>query len=86
MVVRGLLEDLACAPGEVSRLAVMILYCRMCQTGYGSVGEWPRTCPSCERVTIWVTSPPHSWKDDTDGWTPSENDRRMLRAFHIAPE
>jgi hypothetical protein len=63
----------------------VILYCRLCSTGYGSAGELPpKFCPTCKRETKWGPSPPTA--QQPPGWRPSENDRRMLRAFKIDPE
>ncbi|HEX8030332.1 MAG TPA: hypothetical protein VF491_17780 [Vicinamibacterales bacterium] len=62
----------------------VILYCRMCNGGYGSTGDIPAICPLCNRETKWGTSPrghePVPW------WVPNENDRRLLRSLRIDPE
>ena len=60
----------------------VILYCRMCNQGYASVGELPALCPSCERPTRWSTMAAH-----TSGppLPLSVDDRRFLRSLHIEP-
>lgn len=59
----------------------MILYCRLCATGYDTAGQIPVQCPSCHRPTRWSTTPPRAY--EVDGWALSPEDRRFLRAMRI---
>lgn len=59
-----------------------ILYCRLCDKGYGSTGEIPERCPDCGRVTKWSTAPMREREASAIAWT--ADDRRFLRAFRIA--
>ncbi len=63
---------------------MIVLWCRLCDAGYGSVGELPVTCPSCKKQTRWGTTPPHMLVPVMD-WHPSENDQFLLRSFKIDP-
>jgi hypothetical protein len=63
-------------------MASVILFCRKCSTGYASVGEIPITCPSCGEQTTWSTAALLT----VDGWKPTRDDRRFLKAGKIAPE
>lgn len=62
----------------------VILYCRLCATGYGSTGEVPARCPSCQRETKWGSSPPRA----VDGFALAltDEDRRLLRSYKIDPD
>jgi hypothetical protein len=62
----------------------MILYCRLCSTGYGTTGEVPIRCPQCGRETRWGTSPPRTEPDP--GWQLSVLDRRFLRSLRIGAD
>lgn len=62
----------------------VILYCRLCATGYGSTGEVPARCPSCQRETKWGSSPPRAV--DAFALALTDADRRMLRGLKIDPE
>ena len=67
------------------RVAV-ILYCRRegCGAGYGSVGEVPAVCPSCQQPTRWGSSPPRAV--DSFALALTDEDRRVLRSYKIDPE
>lgn len=41
----------------IRAVASVILYCRLCDKGFASVGHVPERCPSCGRVTKWSTAP-----------------------------
>ena len=69
-------------------LAGVILYCRRCHQAYGSAGELPVVCPSCQQPTRWGTSPPHSQAPAADR-PPlrfTRDDVAFLRAMRIDPE
>lgn len=55
----------------------VVLFCRACDTGYGSAGETPTLCPKCGQVPNWTTLPPYKL---------TVNDQRFLRSIRIAPE
>lgn len=54
-----------------------LLWCRMCRTGYASVGERPELCPECKKVPHWTRTPPYVL---------SGNDRRFLKSLRIDPD
>ncbi len=64
---------------------MIVLWCRLCDAGYGSVGDLPVTCPTCKKPTRWGTTPPHMLLPANPTWTPSENDRTLLRSLKIDP-
>lgn len=66
-------------------MAVVILYCRLCHVGYGSVGDLPVHCPSCGKPTRWGTSPPHSQKT-VSALKFSRSDVQWMRTIGIDPE
>ena len=64
-------------------MASLIIYCKACGQGYGSVGDLPVNCPACgKRETKWSTSPPHS---EVDGWKLTRDDLKFLKAAYINP-
>ena len=65
-------------------MASLIIYCThaACRKGYASIGDLPVHCPSCGQETRWSTSPPQS---DVDGWKPTRDDLKFLKAAHIGP-
>lgn len=67
-----------------ARMAGVILYCKLCGCGYGSIGDMPVICPSCNRETKWSTMAPE--REPVAGWNPNESDRRLLRGLRIDPE
>lgn len=71
-----------CLRGELA----VILYCRRegCGAGYGSAGEVPLVCPSCQQPTRWGSSPPRAV--DSFALALTAADRRMLRGLKIDPE
>jgi hypothetical protein len=69
---------------RVRAMEGLILYCRLCGVGYGSVGEIPAQCPNCRRETRWTTSPSTEALASTIMWT--REDRRFLRSMRIGAE
>lgn len=67
-------------------MAVVILYCRLCDAGYQSVGDLPVRCPTCGLPTRWGTSPPWTVDPPTLMLKLSRDDRRFLRTIGIDPE
>lgn len=70
-------------------LARVILYCRRCHQAYGSAGELPVVCPSCQQPTRWGTTPPHSQAPADAARPPlrfTRDDVTFLRALCIDPE
>lgn len=72
--------------GLLASVAGVIIYCRRvgCGAGYGSTGELPIVCPTCNQPTTWGSSPQFAEKFGAF-LALTENDRRMLRAFKIDP-
>jgi hypothetical protein len=66
------------------RPEAVILYCTFedCGAGYGSVGEIPPVCPSCQRATRWTTTPPHPDRP-TVPYAITHNDAIFLHARGI---
>ena len=64
-------------------MSSVILFCKLCGTGYASVGELPIRCVSCNRETKWSTSPPHASGPPLPLSIP---DRRFLRSLRIAAD
>lgn len=56
----------------------VLIWCRGCDTGYGSTGEKPAACPSCGSGNPrWTRTPPYK---------PTVNDKRFLRSLRIDPD
>jgi hypothetical protein len=53
------------------------LWCAKCDSGYGSMGEVPLTCPRCRAETSWSTVRPFKLTVD---------DEQFLRANKIRPD
>jgi hypothetical protein len=75
------------ARGAVARAGtggndVPTIWCRLCSTGYATVGEIPAKCPQCDRETKWTTS----LLQLGEPLTLTEDDRRLLRGFRISTE
>ena len=52
------------------------LWCRACETGYGSTGEVPKVCPACENDAQWTTLRPYRL---------TFMDRQFLESIRIRP-
>jgi hypothetical protein len=63
---------------------VSIVYCQACGTGYGSLGERPVKCPSCDREPQWRDTPPYA--DPKVPYELTTNDRRFLHKLQVAVE
>ena len=76
-----MLKTVGSAAWEVSRrMAPVVLVCVHCGERYSSVGDVPLLCPTCGAETVWVSAPAV-----VDGWNPSKDDRKLLKAFRINP-
>lgn len=65
-------------------MASTVLYCKRCGVGYGSLGEVPRVCPSCEKETSWSTAP--IGDKPTKPFVLTRNDRVFLKSLRIQPD
>jgi hypothetical protein len=34
----------------------VLIFCSRCRHRFEAVGELPKTCPDCEKETVWVTA------------------------------
>lgn len=55
----------------------VLIYCKPCGAGYGSLGERPTLCPKCNKVPDWTRTPPYLL---------TVNDRRFLQSLRIGQE
>src|SRR5262249_44049356 len=72
------------ADGGIRLMGATILYCSWCASAYGSLGEVPARCPSCDRVTHWSTEPlPPAADQPKVPYVLTWNDRRLLKSLRI---
>lgn len=59
-----------------------LIVCRLCGTGYASIGEVPPVCPACEQETTWTTVP-SGYAAPKPDYKLTLNDMRFLRSMKI---
>ena len=58
----------------------LVLFCRLCATGFLATGEIPVQCPACQKPTAWTTFKPI---EPSQPYTLTKDDARFLVSIRV---